>query len=35
MVQQIASATEEMSTASEQISEDIETIANISKEIFQ
>jgi methyl-accepting chemotaxis protein len=32
MVQQIAAATEEMSTASEQISGDIETIAHVSKE---
>ncbi len=32
MVQQIASATEEMSTASEQISSDIETIATVSRE---
>jgi methyl-accepting chemotaxis protein len=32
MVQQIATATEEMSTASEQISGDIETIANVSRE---
>lgn len=32
MVQQIASATEEMSTVSEQISGDIETIANVSRE---
>lgn len=32
MVQQIASATEEMSTVSEQISSDIETIANVSRE---
>ena len=32
MVQQIATATEEMSTASEQISGDIDTIANVSKE---
>ncbi len=32
MVQQIATATEEMSTASEQISNDIDTIANVAKE---
>jgi len=32
MVQQIASATEEMSTVSEQISSDIEVIAEVSKE---
>jgi len=32
MVQQIATATEEMSTASEQISGDIETIATVSKD---
>jgi methyl-accepting chemotaxis protein len=32
MVQQIAAATEEMSTASEQISGDIETIVNVTKE---
>lgn len=32
MVQQIASATEEMSTVSEQINSDIETIANVSRE---
>ncbi|MDD5435395.1 MAG: methyl-accepting chemotaxis protein [Nitrospira sp.] len=32
MVQQIASATEEMSTTSEEISKDIMTVANVSKE---
>jgi methyl-accepting chemotaxis protein len=32
MVQQIATATEEMSTASEQINGDIETIANVSRD---
>ncbi|KJU81753.1 Chemotaxis methyl-accepting receptor, signaling domain protein, partial [Candidatus Magnetobacterium bavaricum] len=32
MVQQIASATEEMSTVSETITSDIETVANVSRE---